>query len=95
MAFTSNCPAFCYRITVTNAGNDALNIENGVPQPATLLGGLGNDGVSGGDGNDRLDGGPGADVMSGGGGSNTLSAAPGAKTPCARKSPARMRPTSP
>jgi Ca2+-binding RTX toxin-like protein len=54
------------------AGNDTLRVGTGFDQPATLLGGLGADGLFGGDGNDRIDGGAGADVLSGGGGSNTL-----------------------
>jgi Ca2+-binding RTX toxin-like protein len=54
------------------SGDDEIRIAPGVPQPATLLGGAGNDVLVGGDGDDRLDGGAGADLISGGWGSNTV-----------------------
>ncbi|CAN5627730.1 hypothetical protein BH09PLA1_BH09PLA1_20380 [soil metagenome] len=48
------------------AGDDIARISDRVVQPATLLGGDGNDRLRGGGGNDSLDGGAGNDLLDGG-----------------------------
>src|SRR5262245_13702197 len=54
------------------AGDDVIRVNQNVSQPATILGGMGQDKLLGGSGNDSLSGGPGNDLLNGDGGANVL-----------------------
>jgi|GEM_PF-4336506 len=56
----------------TSGGNDHVTIDSSISDPATLLGGNGNDSLTGGSGSDDLVGGAGDDTLVGGDGDDTL-----------------------
>jgi autotransporter-associated beta strand protein len=58
-------------------GDDVITVAPQVLEPASLLGGLGDDELTGGGGPTRLEGGPGDDTMIDGGGANTIVGGPG------------------
>ena len=59
-------------LVVTCEGNDRVQIHRRIRQPATILGGGGNDIIRSGRGNDVIDGGPGHDFIMSGNGSDRI-----------------------
>lgn len=60
------------------AGSDIVEFSSGIPVPATVRGGTGDDRLIGGGASDKLVGGPGDDVLAGRSGGDWLEGGPGA-----------------